>query len=81
MEWTPAKNLPPKSDDPRDDIAGWTYSKPVLILQSCGRVTIGHYMYHDDEDEQDWNKWVECCRDAYDVENVTHWMHLPKPPE
>lgn len=26
------------------------------------------------------NFWVECDDDAYILEDVTHWMHLPKPP-
>lgn len=68
--WINAQTNPPIATD------GET-SDYVLVLRASGRQCVCYYVYDDDEG----NYWCsEDEKSIYDIDEITRWQPLPKPP-
>lgn len=68
--WINAQTNPPTATD------GET-SDYVLVLRADGRQCVCYYVYDDDEG----NYWCsEDEKSIYDIDEITRWQPLPKPP-
>ncbi len=80
MNWTSSTTPPPLSEDPADNYGAWIVSKPVLTIDKRGRMTVACYRKWEDEEDEYEPQWVESGRDAYTLDDITHWTPLPDPP-
>ncbi len=48
----------------------------VLIYDGCGLQYVGALLYDHDEFE-----YSSCCSCSVRLDDITHWMPLPEPPE
>jgi len=82
MTWTNVKEKLPHVNEDHDDLSfGDKRSDNVLVYCKSGQTTVAYYHVPDDEDGYGWDpQWVELGRDRYTIDDVTHWMILPKPP-
>ena len=68
--WINAQTNPPIATDGKT-------SDYVLVLRKSGYQCVCYYVYDDDG-----NYWMtEDEKSMYEVDEVTHWRHLPKPPK
>ena len=76
-QWKSVKDtFPPHRDD------GWNNETDCVLIFDGRTVFIGYamkYIKDMEEEETEW-RWYLQGRDAYRIENITHWMELPKPP-
>lgn len=73
LSWYSVEDCLPKI---REDDYGINQSKRVLMLMKGGVMLVGYLQQWDDYSPE----WVQCGRDGYKAENVTHWRWLPMPP-
>lgn len=74
LEWYSVEDCLPKI---REDTYGINQSKRVLMLMTGGVMLVGYLQQWDDYGPE----WVQCGRDGYKAENVTHWRWLPMLPQ